>query len=242
MSFLGGLFGGNSDKGYKKAQGYLNQMGPMLQQQYNPYIQAGQQQLPQLQQQYGNLMNNPGAVQQQLGQGYQQSPGYEFQLQEALNAINQANAAGGMLGTAAHQRQAGGVGQGLANQDYWNYYNQNANLFGQGLQGAQGLYNTGYDASNQLAGGMGNVLGSQANLAYTRGQNKDSMINSLLGAGIGAAGYALGGPLGGLAAGGLSKLFSGQGSGLGSGMATNGMSSGGWFNPGFGGQQIGNLR
>jgi hypothetical protein len=36
------------------AQGYLNQIPGMMQGYYNPYIQAGQQALPQLQQQFGD--------------------------------------------------------------------------------------------------------------------------------------------------------------------------------------------
>lgn len=192
-----GLFG-SGDKGARKASKLLAQQRAELPGYYNPYIQRGQRAGDALEPQYQQLLSDPSAVQQMLGAQYQQSPGYQFQYNQAMNAANQAAAAGGYLGTSAHQLQAGNTATGLANQDYWNYFNANRDLFGEGLRGTEGLYNTGYDATNNLATNMGNTYGSQANLAYTRGQNKDSMIASLLGAGIGATGYALGGPMGGM--------------------------------------------
>lgn len=203
---LFGLFGGG-DKGAKQANSLLAQQRAELPGYFNPYIQRGERAGNALEPQYQQLLNDPSAVQQMLGAQYQQSPGYDFQYNQAMNAANQAAAAGGYLGTSAHQMQAGQTATGLANQDYWNYYNANRDLFGEGLQGTQGFYDKGYDASGQLATNMGNTYGSQANLAYTRGQNKDNLMGSLLGAGIGAAGYALGGPLGGMAAKGISNWF-----------------------------------
>ncbi len=205
MAFWDDLFGGGSD--YGDPQEYLDQIKPMLEQYYNPYIQRGQAAGGTLDQQYGQLLNNPAMVQQMLGSSYQQSPGYQYALDEALNAATMSAAAGGKLGTTAHQNEAMKTATGLANQDYWNYYNQNANLFNTGLSGTQGMYDQGYNATNQMAQGLGNLYGSQANLAYTGQQNQNNMISSLLGAGIGAGGYALGGSLGGLAANGLNSMM-----------------------------------
>lgn len=182
------------------AQKYLGMMEPMLNETYDPYIQYGQRAMPTLEQQMMLLTQNPAAVQQQLGGGYNQSPGYQWQYDQAMNGANQAAAAGGMLGTNAHQQQAANTATGLANQDYWNYYNQNANLYNTGLQGLGAQNTMGYNAANQKAGGLGSLYGNQANLAYANGQSNDQMFSSLLGAGIGAAGYALGGPVGGMAA------------------------------------------
>jgi hypothetical protein len=200
---------GGSDNSMEDVQGYLSQMGPMLEEQYGPYRQAGMEALPTLQNQYAMLLQNPQAMQALLGGGYEKSPGYQFQYDEAMNAANQAAAAGGLLGTSGHQRQAAGLAQGLANQDYWNSYGANERLFGQGLAGTQGLFGTGFDATNQLASGLGSMYGNQANLAYSNMQSQNDMLASLLGAGIGAAGYALGGPVGGMAGNAAGKALGG---------------------------------
>lgn len=199
------MFGLFEDDNDFDAEDYLQQIEPMLRDIYNPYIQHGMTAYPGLQEQYNLLMTNPAAVQSMLGQSYQQSPGYQFSYDQAMNAANQANAAGGMLGTSAHQQQAMGAATGLASQDYNNYLNNQMQLYGMGLQGNQGFYNTGYNASNQLAGGLGNAYGSAAQLSYANKANQDQMLASLLGAGIGAAGYALGGPMGGALATGITK-------------------------------------
>lgn len=174
-------------EGTDDAQDYLDQMEPMLHEQYDPYQQYGMRAMPTLEEQYQMLVNNPAAMQQMLGGGYQQSPGYQYQYDSAMNASNQAAAAGGMLGTNAHQQQASNTATGLANQDYWNYYNQNANLYNTGLQGTQQQFNTGYDATNQLASGLGSTYGNQANLAYNTGQSANNMFGSFVGAGAGLA-------------------------------------------------------
>jgi len=220
MAFWDSLFGGGED--YGDPQEYLDQIKPMLEQYYNSYIDRGQNAGNTLDQQYNNLLQNPGSIQQMLGSSYQQSPGYQYALDEAMNAATMSAAAGGKLGTTSHQNEAMKTATGLANQDYWNYYNQNADLFNKGLTGTQGMYDTGYNATNQMTQGLGNLYGNQANLAYTGQQNQNNAISSLLGAGIGAAGYALGGPMGKMAADGLSSLMRPSSSGGG---------SSNWFNP-----------
>jgi hypothetical protein len=43
-----------------------------------------------------------------------------------------------------------------------------------------------------MAGSLGNLYGSQANLRLAQGQSKDNMLGSLGGAALGAGGFALG--------------------------------------------------
>ena len=191
MGLFDGWFGDDEDE--MDPMEYIEQIEPMLRDIYNPYIQHGQNAYTGLNEQYNMLMNNPAAMQQMLGQGYQQSPGYQFQYDQAMNAANQAGAAGGMLGTNAHQQQAMGYANGLASQDYNNYVNRNQQLYGMGLQGNQGFYDTGFNASNQLAGGLGNAYGSAAQLSYANQASEDQMLGSILGAGIGAVGSIFGG-------------------------------------------------
>lgn len=190
------------------AQGYLDQLSPMMQQQYNPYIQAGQQALPQLQQQY-QAMLNPNFI-NQFGQNFQQSRGYQFQTQQATNAANRAAAAGGMVGSPQEQQNLAGAIGGMANQDYYNWLNHAMNIFGSGLQGEHQLYNTGFNASNELANNLGSIGESQANLAYAGQQNQNQMEGGMFGAGLGFLGSLVGGPLGGMMGKGMGNWFAPQ--------------------------------
>jgi hypothetical protein len=184
MGFFDSLFG-TSDPS-KGAMKYLDKIPGMAQNAYNPYIQAGNRQLPGLEEQYGQLMNDPGGRMNQIGAGYQQSPGFQFALQQALQGSGNAQAAGGMAGSPQHEQQNMGIATNLANQDY-NQYLQNAlGMYGEGLQGSQGLYNTGYNASNSMADMLANAYGSQANLKYAGGANQNTAKSGLWGGLLGA--------------------------------------------------------
>lgn len=214
MAFWDSWFGGNDDS-YDQASEYLNKIEPMLQQNYSPYINNGNQAGTDLQSQLSMLLQNPASVQALLGQGYTQSPGYQYSLDQALGAQNNAAAAGGYAGSPQHQINAAKTATGEASQDYWKYLTANQNLYNQGLSGSQDMYNTGFNATNNLSSGLGNLYGSQANLQLAQTQSSDDMLASLLGAAGGIGGAFLGGPggaaigssLGGI----LGNLFGGGG-------------------------------
>ncbi len=179
------------------AMPYLNQIGPMAQGYMNPYIQAGNQAMGQLQGQYGQLVNNPGQFMNQMGQSFQQSPGYGFQVNQATNAANRAAAAGGMLGSPQEQQQLGTTVNGLANQDYYNWLNHAQNMYGMGMQGLQGINQMGYGASNSLMDAMAAALQSQGNAAYAGAQGQNNFnqgqaggMAGLIGSGLGSLGSA----------------------------------------------------
>ncbi len=206
------------------ANPYLQQIAPELRPYYQPYINAGAAALPQMSQQYGGLLGenpanqfhqlegyggqvgnqysqaaaHPQDVMNQIGQGYQQSPGYNWQLHQALAAGNNAASAGGMSGSPMHQQQNMSVASGLAGQDYNNYL-QNAlgvygqgmsglgNLYGTGLQGQSGLYGAGlqgltglgqmgYGAASNYGQNLAQSLAAQAQNAYSGAntQNQNS--------------------------------------------------------------------
>lgn len=177
------------------AMPYLNQIAGMLPQYFQPWINAGAQQLPQLQNAYSQMMNDPTGVMNKMGANFQQSPGYQFQTNQALGAANRAAAAGGMLGSPAEQQQIAGTVNQLANQDYYNYLNHGMAMMGQGLQGAQGIAQMGYGASANLGDDLANALMSQANLAYAGqadvNQGRFGMLGNLMGAGAGLLGAFL---------------------------------------------------
>ena len=128
----------------------------------SPFLQAGTNTLPILLQQLGigpGGTYNPNAplAQPFTAQQYQQSPGYAFQMQQGTNAVlNNASALGG-VNSGNTLKALTQYGQGLANTDYQqaynNYVNQQNTTFGQ-LSNIAGI---GQNAAVQQ-GSVGNTL------------------------------------------------------------------------------------
>ena len=129
------LFGSKNPS--DSAQKYLNQIPQTLQKYSQPYINAGNEALPQLQQQYSSLLGDPSAFLQNLASSYQASPGYEWQLNQALQGANQAAAAGGLSGTPQSQQIGSDIAQQMANKDFYNYLSELMGVYRTGLQGQQ---------------------------------------------------------------------------------------------------------
>lgn len=221
-SIAGGLWNmfGAEDP-YESASKYYNQIPGMLNNIYNPYIQNGMNAYGDMGQyqnnfsqysnrgnqagnmlmgQYGQMINNPSALLNRLGSGFNPSPGYNFQVQQALGAANRAAAAGGMAGTPAEQQQIAGVTNQLANQDYYNYLNHAQGIYGQGIYGLQGseglglnssnmgssldanIYGRGSDMSNNLANNLGAAMMNQGNLAFSGTVNNNDTMGNAIGA------------------------------------------------------------
>lgn len=97
---------------------------------FAPWLQAGQQG----QQAYNSLL---GLGQAPAGfQGYQQSPGYQFQLDQGLDAAKSAAAMHGGTMSGATMQSLNNYGQGVANQDYQTYLNRLQGIGAQGQQAA----------------------------------------------------------------------------------------------------------
>lgn len=179
------LFGNDSKNPYESAQGFYNQIPGQLHQGYDPYINAGHEAMGQTQGQYGQLINDPNSIYNKLAGGYKQSPGFQWQMGQGINAANNAAAAGGMIGSPQHQQQAATMAEGLANQDFQNYMNSVTGLYGTGLQGMQGISNTGYGASTGLADSLANHLSMQGQTAFAgqaaQNQSKGDMWGNILG-------------------------------------------------------------
>lgn len=175
--------------GSSSANNYLKKIPGVVKPYYDPYIESGNQAIPILEEQYGKLVSNPGDIYSSLGSGFQTSPGYNFALEQALNASNNAAAAGGMAGSPMHEQQNMTVATGLADQDYYNYMNDVLGLYNTGLSGEQKLYNTGYQASDTLAKILSGNLQSQATAAAMGNQYGSAMGLGLLGIGAGLLPY-----------------------------------------------------
>lgn len=149
------------------ATGYLSQIPGDVSPYYDPYISAGGQAMGALGTQYGQLLSDPGAFINQVGSSFKQSPGYQFQVDQATSAENQAAAAGGMVGSPQEQQQLGEITNQLANKDYYNYLGNALNEYGLGLSGTQDINKMGYGASTQMAQDVMDALSSSASAAYS---------------------------------------------------------------------------
>jgi hypothetical protein len=137
----------------------------------------------------GNLagVNGPDAAQQAMG-GFTTSPGYQFQMNEGLKSIDAGAAARGMLASGQTQKAEMGYAQGLASQNFDNYYNRLLGLSTQGLQAAGTSANASMNAGANIADtqtsagtalaniygnmykGVGNGINNSANqLMYAQG-------------------------------------------------------------------------
>lgn len=178
--FLGNLFGGGNDAA-GDANKYYRQIPDILKQYLGPYAERGNQVYGGLEDQYKQMMNDPNAMLNKFGQGYQQSPGYQFQVNQATGAANNAASAGGMLGSPQHQQQTASMVNNLANQDFNQYLGNAMNMYGRGLSGQQGIYNAGAGMGGSLGENLANSLMSQGNLAYSNANNKNQSAQQMMG-------------------------------------------------------------
>ncbi len=183
------------------AQPWMDKIPGQLDKYYDPYINRGNRSGDILEGQYGNLLNDPGGMLNKIGGGYQQSPGFKFALDQALQGSGHAAAAGGMAGSPQHEQQNMQLATNFANQDYNNWIRNALGMYGSGLSGEQGMYGIGANAGMKKGEDMASYLANQAKLAY-EGQNAENqkgggMWGSLLGTAGTVIGSMYGGPVGG---------------------------------------------
>jgi hypothetical protein len=150
---------------------------------------------------------------------FQTGPGYDFTLNQGLDALNRRRAAGGMLNSGNADIEALKFGTGLADQTYGDWLtrlsgvNQNALSATTGAAAGQaGAYGSLADleqnnAQNQV-GLLGNSTSGLASANNLEAQGKAAGAKNLLGAGISLATLGLGG-------GGLGSIGSWLGNALG---------------------------
>lgn len=163
-SGLYSLFGGGKNP-YDEAMPYANQIESGASKYMQPYMDKGMDALNALIGQYGGLINDPGGMLNKIGAGYQQSPGFQFSLNEAMRQMQNSAASGGQAGSPSTQAMMGQRAMGMANQDYGNYLDRATGMYNQGLGIAGNINNQGFNASNQMVQALLQQLASQAQLA-----------------------------------------------------------------------------
>lgn len=114
--------------------------------------------------------------------GFQNSPDYAYSLQQMQQGVERGAAARGSLYSGGHSVDLAGHLNGLANQNFSNYWNRLAGRAGQGQSATSGLAALGANMANQNSMSLGNA--SQA--------RQSAYLNT------GAANAGLGGALGGM--------------------------------------------
>lgn len=161
---LGYLLNNNNASGMNAITGAANQ----AQANFQPYMAAGTGAENTLANLYGN---NGTEAQTAAQQGFQNSPGYQFALQQGLNAINADAAAKGQTLSGNTMEGINNYAQGTASQQYNNYINQLQNLASGGLTAAGGAGTAGLTGA-----------GAKAQI----GQNNANNQNTAIGSGLSA--------------------------------------------------------
>ncbi|MBS1725027.1 MAG: hypothetical protein JSS66_18970 [Armatimonadetes bacterium] len=184
---------------------------------YAPYSEAGQGGLSMLQNALG--LNGQSGKDAALSAFQNSNPGYQFAMDQGLQALDRSAASRGMLGSGNQQEALMQYGQGLANQNFGDWISRIGGLSQMGMSAAQGetgrqntLANLDYGYGQNQAG-MYQQANNQAGSAWANGliqdqgannQGQANLFSGILG-GLKLGGQAYGG-LGGWS--GIKGLFS----------------------------------
>ncbi len=127
---------------------------------------------------------------QQAFDTYRNSTGYQFRVNEGMDAVNSGYAGAGTLQSGAAMQAINDYGQGMASQEFGNYMNSLGNQQALGMSGASALAGVGQNYANSLGNIQMQNGENLANAALVKGQNKANMWGGIA--------NSLGGMLGGL--------------------------------------------
>lgn len=155
---------------------------------------SGGQTLPMMQTGASNALNNyynTAGYQLTNGQGavnqFQQSPGYQYAVDQALGQVQRQGASRGLLDSGAGLKAMTDRAQGMANQEFNNWQTNQQNQYNQYQDRLQGLASTSTGADQ--AYGLGQTV---SNNTMQNGSNVGSLLanqgNSLFGGIVGAGG------------------------------------------------------
>ncbi len=151
-----------------------------------PYMDSGTQNLSDLNNRM-NYLTSPITMDQSY---LQQTPGYQFSLQQGLKSTQNSAAARGLGLSGAAQKGAANYATGLADSTYQNQfnnentnrtnaYNRLYNLSNQGLTASSALAGIGKDTANSISQGYTNIGNAQAAADNSQGQYWAGAVNGL---------------------------------------------------------------
>lgn len=204
MGMFDDLFGGGGNNPADAAMPYMNQIPGMEKKYYDPFINRGNAAYDRFNPILNSMSSDPAGFLEQLMGKYAPSRGYQLKRDEMMRSAGNTAAAGGTRGNIQDISNEARLDDYLMGDDMQQWLGNVLGLQKTGLEGEEGLYNTGFDATKNLTGDLSNILGTQAQLAFQgqreKNQSRSDFLSGLTKAGAGAAGWYLGGPAGGYAA------------------------------------------
>lgn len=137
----------------------------------NPYISAGTSALGQM-----NALNAGDFS------SFKASPDYQFAMDQGLQGLDRSAAARGSLFSGGHSADIMGYAQGLASQQYGNYYNRIAGLAQSGQNAASNLGSVGTNNAAAIGANLTNAGNATANGAQNQANNTSQFANTVSGA------------------------------------------------------------
>jgi len=134
----------------------------------SPYISAGNNALGQMQ------ALNSGDY-----SSFTASPDYQFSLSQGIQGLDRSAAARGSLYSGGHSADILGYAQGLASQNYGNYYNRLASLAGLGQDAASNLGSIGTKNAASIGSYLTGAGSSQATAAIQSGNANTNLTSQL---------------------------------------------------------------
>lgn len=118
------------------------------------------------------------AVERAAQTQFTQSPDYNFAFTQGLQALDRSAAATGTLGSGGQSKAAIEFGQGLASQQYGNYFSRLQSLSGMGQAASGSLANVLQNGGNSIGATQLNSGNAQANTLVTGANSQASTLQS----------------------------------------------------------------
>lgn len=194
-----------------KAMPYLDQLPDELKQYFQDYMNWGKSAYGTMNPVLSQMTTDPTGYLNKIMGAYEPSRSYQLQKDEMTKSAGNTAAAGGMRGSLGDITNEARITDTLMGNDMQNWLRNVMGLQDTGLQGMGHIFDTGFNANQAYAGDLGNIRGTQAQLAF-QGQreanaDKGDLFKGLLGALSSIAGGVLGGPLGGAIGSGIGSMF-----------------------------------
>lgn len=163
------------------AMGQLDKISPNVWKYLAPYVEGGQKSYNTLQGEFNKNIQNPQDLYNSIASTYKSSPEFDFKNQQAMSALKNSMASGGMLGTPMHAEQAQNYTNKLLSADMDNYMQNVLNNYYKNLAGLGGLEEQGFGASGKM-GQLEEDLGSaRAQYAYGGQASKNAQNAAMWG-------------------------------------------------------------
>lgn len=114
--------------------------------------------------------------------GFFASPGYQWQLDQGIKAIDHGAAANGQLGSGATIKAEQRYAEGLAGQDFGNYTSGLANIAGLGTSGTNATTAAGTTAASNISNELINSGNARASSYANAGSSVNSGISNVMSA------------------------------------------------------------